>query len=239
MEEQSLNKALGPGPDCPSIERLGRYADGLLAPDERRREEAHIVACANCQAELTLLHAFESATIREDEAEAVQWGADQLQRRTSEIFDGRRIPGTLVRRWPSFRRLSPVLAVAIVLLAIGGGYYLTNPAAPALPVEIGSSPESTRALSIALTAPIGDQTTVPGRLQWQPVSGATRYRVRLSEVDRQEVWSSDTADTEVDLPTAVRARIVPGKTLVWQVTAIGASNAPIAESRAERFRLAP
>jgi hypothetical protein len=32
---------------------------------------------------------------------------------------------------------------------------------------------------------------------------------------------------------------VPGKTLVWQVTAIGASNAPIAESNAERFRLNP
>ena len=78
---------------------------------------------------------------------------------------------------------------------------------------------------------------MPARLQWQPVSGAARYRVRLSEVDRQEIWSSDTVDAAIDLPPDVRARIVPGKTLVWQVTAYGASNAPIAESSAERFRL--
>jgi len=37
----------------------------------------------------------------------------------------------------------------------------------------------------------------------------------------------------------VRARIVPAKTLLWQVTAYGASNAPLAESDVARFRLTP
>src|SRR6185295_11870454 len=120
---------------------------------------------------------------------------------------------------------------------VAGGYYVFNPAPPGLPTDIGSGPEATRTLRIAVRGPVGDQAAVPTRLQWQPVSGASRYRVRLTEVDRHEIWSSDTMDSAIDLPPDVRARIVPGKTLVWQVTAYNASNAPIAESDAERFRL--
>jgi hypothetical protein len=58
------------------------------------------------------------------------------------------------------------------------------------------------------------------------------------EVDRRELWSTETAATDVDLPESVRALIVPAKTLQWQVTAYDASNSPIAESSLERFRLA-
>ena len=237
MEEQNLINALRPGPECPSIERLGRYADGALTPEERRREESHIAACANCQAELALLHAFATLAVRDDEAEVVRWGVEELRRREPEIFDGGSLKDSHVRRWLSIGRLRPALALAVVLLMLGGGYYLSNQATPRLPADIGSSPEATRSLTVTVRGPIGDQGSVPARLQWEPVSGAARYRVRLSEVDRQEIWSGDTVGTEIDLPSDVRARIVPGKTLVWQVTAYGASNAPIAESDAQRFRL--
>lgn len=237
MEEQNLTNALRPGPDCLSIERLGRYADGALTPDERRREESHVVTCPNCQAELALLQAFATPSVRDDEAEAVRWGVEQLRRREPEIFEGGRLKDVPVRRWLSIERLRPALALAAVLLALVGGYYLSTQGVPGLPTDIGSSPETTRALAVSLVGPIGDQTAVPARLQWQPVSGAARYRVRLSEVDRHEIWSSDTLDAAIDLPADVRARIVPGKTLVWQVTAYTASNAPLAESPAERFRL--
>jgi len=225
------------GPECPSIERLGRYADGALTPEERRREDSHIATCANCQAELALLQAFASPAIRDDEAEVVRWGVEQLHRREPEIFEGGRQKAASARRWLSLGSLRPVLALAVVLLAIGGGYYLFNPAAPALPTDVGSSPEVTRTLRIAVRGPVGDQAAAPTRLQWQPVSGASRYRVRLTEVDRHEIWSSDTLDSAIDLPLDVRARIVPGKTLVWQVSAYDTSNAPIAESNAEQFRV--
>ena len=236
MEEQNLTNALRPGPDCPPIERLGQYADGALTPEQRRREQAHIAACANCQAELALLHEFAAPAVRDDEAEAVRWGVEQLRRREPEIFDGGRPAGPSGRRSLSFGRVRPALAVAIVLLAFVGGYYVTNQA-PRLPTDIGSSPEATRSLTIEARSPIGDQAAVPTRLEWQAIAGAARYRVRLSEVDRREIWSGDTIDSAIDLPSDVRARIVPGKTLVWRVTAYGASNAPIAESNDERFRL--
>jgi hypothetical protein len=237
MAERFLTNALRPGPECPSIERLGRYVDAGLTPGERRQEESHIATCANCQAELALLRAFATPAVRDDEAEVVQWGVEQLRRREPEIFDGGRPNELSVRPGSSFAKLRPALALAVVLLALVGGYYLTNPAAPPLPTDIASTPEATRSVTIAIRGPIGDQTAVPERLLWQPVSGAARYRVRLSEVDRHEIWSSDTTDTMVDLPLDIRARITPGKTLLWQVTAYGGSNAPIAESNAERFRL--
>ena len=223
MEERNLTDALRPGPECPSIERLGRYADGSLPPDERRHEESHIVACPNCQAELTLLYAFMTAAVRDDDAAAVGWGVEQLRRREPEIFAGRRHE-RFPRQWLPIANWRAALVLAGVLLAVAGGYYLTNPATPRLPNDIGSSVEPTRSLTIAVRAPLGDQTAVPDRLQWELVIGAARYRVRLSEVD---------------LPPDVRARIVPGKTLVWQVTAYNAANAPLAESGAARFRLVP
>jgi anti-sigma factor RsiW len=86
MEEQHLRRALRPGPDCPSIERLGRYADGTLTAEERRGDESHVATCVNCQAELVLLQAFATASVRGDEADDVRWGVEQLARRQAEIF---------------------------------------------------------------------------------------------------------------------------------------------------------
>jgi hypothetical protein len=237
MEDQNLTDALRPGPECPSIERLGRYADGTLPREDARREQSHIVACANCQAELALMQAFATPAVRDDEAEAVKWGVSELRRREREIFDGGGPVQPPVRRSMWFARLRPVPALAIVLLSLAGGYYFTRQAASRLPARTGPGPETTRSLAIAARSPIGDQTATPARLEWEPVGGAARYRVRLSEVDRQEIWTGETIASAIDLPEHVRARVAPGKTLVWRVTAYGASNAPIAESNDERFRV--
>ena len=188
MEGQNLISALRPGPECPSIERLGRYVDGGLTLEERRREEPHIAACPNCQAELALLQAFATPAIRDDDAKVVRWGVEELRRREPEIFDDGSLKDLYVRRWLWIGRLRPALALAVVLLMLGGGYYLGNQGTPRLPADIGSSPDATRSLSVTVRGPIGDQASVPARLQWEPVNGAARYRVRLSEVDRQEIW---------------------------------------------------
>jgi hypothetical protein len=237
MEGQNLISALRPGPECPSIERLGRYADGALTSEERSRDEPHITACPNCQAELALLQAFATPAVRDDEAKVVRWGVEELRRREPEIFESGSPQDSNIRRWSWIGRLRPASTLAIVLLLLGSGYYFSNQETPGLPADIGSSPEATRSLTVTVRAPIGDQTSVPARLQWEPVTGAARYRVRVSEVDRQEIWSGDAVRAEIDLPPDVRARIVPGKTLVWQVTAYGAPNAAIAESAAQQFRL--
>ena len=88
MEGKNLISALRPGPECPSIERLGRYADGALTLEERRRDEPHIAACPNCQAELALLQAFATPVIRDDEAKVADKPTTTLAEREA-----------LLRRW--------------------------------------------------------------------------------------------------------------------------------------------
>jgi hypothetical protein len=124
------------------------------------------------------------------------------------------------------------------LLALVAGYFLLNTTRPRVPSDAVSDGGAIRSLTVELRAPIGDVIAAPQRLEWRPVPGAVRYRVRLMEVDRRELWSIDTAAATADLPEPIQALAVPAKTLLWQVTAYNAANAVIAESGQERFRLA-
>jgi hypothetical protein len=238
MERGILNRALRPGDECLSVEQIGRFADGAMAPRERASAEAHIASCATCQSELTLLQAFSTTTVRDDEADAVREGVATLRRRESEIFGDARRSKAVRRDWIPWALLRPMAGVAVVLLFAGTSYYLFKSTSPQLPTVVGTDSEVTRSLTVSVRGPVGDQAVAPERLEWTPVSGAVRYHVRLMEVDRRELWSSDTTGTMATLPDAIRAQIVPAKTLLWDVTAIGSASTPIAESGAQRFRLA-
>ncbi|MCU1384026.1 MAG: hypothetical protein JWL71_2723 [Acidobacteria bacterium] len=237
MESERLKQALGPGPDCRSIQRLAYYADGLLPVAELQADEAHISTCANCLLELEQLRAFTTAAAEEnrdwDVADAVSW----LRRREPEIFGDVRHDRKAGKNWFSASRLRPAMTMAAVLLVIGVGYYLNNPAAPRLPIDVGTGSDATRSLRVHLLGPAGDVTAIPDRLTWETVSGARSYHVRVMEVDRQEIWSSDVTAAFVDLPATVRARITPAKSLQWQVTAFGDGRQVIAASEPQRFRL--
>jgi hypothetical protein len=237
MESEILKAALAPGRDCLAIEQLGRYADGALDADERRAAASHIRGCLNCQAELSLLQASTSSAIRPDEADAVRDGVAWLEQRMAAITGMARKENRAVRRWIPFGVLRPVAALAIVLLVVAGGVYLIKPKAPVLPASVSTGNEVTRSLSVPVRAPLGDLVEAPRRFEWFAVARAVRYRVRLMEVDRHEVWSTSTATPAIDIPVEVRARIVPSKTLVWDVTAYDASGGLVAESGRQSFRL--
>ena len=64
-----------------------------------------------------------------------------------------------------------------------------------------------------------------------------RYRVKVTEVDGNELWSAETTAPRVDLPAAVQARILPGKTLYWEVAAFDSAGANIAVSERQSFRV--
>jgi hypothetical protein len=239
MEPEILRQALRRGADCPAVEVLGRYADGALPPAERSAAAAHIGTCTVCQSELALLQTFASGEIRSDERDAVNAVVGELRRRESEIIPAPALPEIRQSRFALwFGSSRHVLSLAVVLLAVVGGYLIFDSKPPRLPSSVVYDGGTTRSLTVELRAPIGDLVAAPQRLEWRPVSGAVRYRARLMEVDRRELWSIETAATEVDLPGPVRALIVPAKTLQWQVTAYDASNSPIGESSVERFRLA-
>jgi hypothetical protein len=172
-------------------------------------------------------------TVLDHEVDVVNRGVQELRRRSPAAAprEEARRPGRDL--WMMMTRWRPVTTMAAVLLSIGAFVYLNHPVAE--PVVAGGGPEVTRSAGIVLIAPLGDQAMVPVRLQWQPVSGARTYRVQLSEVDRHELWSSEATTSSIDLPAVARTRIVPGKTVWWQVTAYGPSSVLIAESQLQRF----
>jgi Putative zinc-finger len=212
MEDEILRKSLAPSAECLSIEQLGRYADGALGPPDRAAADSHIRQCLNCQAELALLQTLTSTSIRIREAKVDRFRV---------------------------LRMAAMAAVLLVAIAAGSFYLLVSRTAPELPRRVTSGDEVTRSLAITARGPVGDQVEAPRRFEWLGVDRAARYRVRLMEVDRHEIWSTSSTALEADLPSSVRSSITPGRTLLWDVTAYDAAGAAIAESGLQSFRVAP
>jgi hypothetical protein len=221
MENEILKAALGPTDQCLSVEQLGRYHDGALDDHARAAADTHIRECLSCQAELALLVAVMSSSVRRGEAEIPDPHAGIASR--SVGVSGLRPPA--------------MAAVLLIAIAAGSAYIFLTRTAPELPRPETPGDEITRSLSVRLRGPAGDVAELPQRFGWLAVDRAVRYRVRLMAVDRQELWSASTSALEVDLPPSVRSSIAPGRTLLWDVTAYDAAGAPIAESEPQPFRV--
>jgi Putative zinc-finger len=219
MERETLKAALAPGPGCLSTEQLGRYADGALAAADRAAAAGHIRACVNCQAELGLLREFTSTGVRPGEAAIVRDGVARLKERSGSPL--------------AFFRLAAVAAM-VLLIAVTGLYFLAG-RVPTLPASVSTDNEITRSQAVSLRAPIGEQQDPPRRFEWAPVARASRYRLRLLEVDRRELWSASTSAVGIEVPSETRTLIVPAKTLLWEVTAYDSAGAVIAESGLQAF----
>jgi hypothetical protein len=182
------------------------------------------------------MRAVTSDRLREGETEIVRDGVAQLEHRASEIFGA---PGAqTVSRRRGLGLGMPSVAAAAVLLVVAGTLYVSRARAPELPRGVTTGDEATRSLAVGVRGPRGDQVDAPRRLEWLAVERAVRYHARLLEVDGREVWSGSTAALGLDLPPPVRTSLVPGRTLLWDVTAFDASGAPIAESGTQSFRVA-
>jgi hypothetical protein len=228
MAREILKEALGPGPGCLPLALLGRYADGTLAADDHRAAAAHVRACINCQSELALLQAFTSGPLSPEELAIAREGLAPRERSR---------PALAGVRLPSFWFRLAAAVAAVLLIVVAGRVSLRGPNAPELPASVSTADDVPRSQAISVRGPVGDQRETPRRFDWIAVDRAGRYRVRLMEVDRREVWSVMTTDAGVELPSTVRALSVPSKTLLWDVTAYDASGAVIADSGPQAFRL--
>ena len=234
MEDEVLRAALAPTGECLAVEQLGRYADGALGADEQSAADRHLRGCLTCQAELALLHAVTSSSVRDSEAEMVRNGVGAWSRCDPRVAQRITAPLVSCQRFPR-----AVAAVLLVGIAAGSFFMLRTRNAPDLPSRVTTGDEVTRSLAVTVSGPVGDQTELPQRFEWVAVEGAVRYRVRLMEVDRRELWSTSTASLAVDLPPPIRTSIVPGRTLLWDVTAYDAAGAAIAESGTQSFKVVP
>jgi hypothetical protein len=236
LNRATINVALKTTPECLTPEELEKLADG------RSENHPHLSGCARCQAQLALLKSFESSEPLPDEGAAVAWISARLERQLDQIKrPGGSMAGATSRGTPWFtkwfgtgsRRLVPVMALA--LIAVCGALFIYRPKEPDLRADAGEGPAIYRSQQVEVIAPVGDLRSAPDRLQWKAVAGAAEYKVSLMEVDEVALWTTETRDVNLTIPAATRAKILPGKPLLWRVTALDNQGRVIATSQAQRF----
>ena len=234
--EEKLSAVFGPTAACMPVDELA-LALAAGAGESRRAAQAHLAECAYCRAELELLKQFESCEPRADEQAAVDSIVARLRRDSPHRLQSGGDKHEPIAWWKGIwtpRVLAPVsLAFAALLIAVVLIPRSHSPAGPVAP----EANEVMRSHTIKVTSPKGDVAEAPAELSWKAVPGAVNYTVRLMEVDRTALWSESVSQPGATIPAAMRERILPGKTLLWEVTAVDSSGAIIAESGTQRFRL--
>lgn len=236
-ERELLQHSLGPGKDCPPIERLELCLSADTASAELKQ---HVDGCTYCRTELEMLRQFEAGPRDAAEAAAARAISDRLAARLPGVYG---MPARVPESDPWWKRVFQVrwlapaaLAMAGVLIAIAVGIQMRHRNAPGLDIET-TGQDVYRSGAVSVIAPVGDLREMPAEIQWQPVNGAVSYDVRVMEVDQTELWKSTAMGTHIDLPKSVQSRIVPAKTLLLQVTARDSAGRKLAESETVRFRL--
>lgn len=223
---EAWKRELRETPDCVPIARIG---EELTAA-----ERDHVAHCARCEAEVALWEEFRDASPTPDEGAAVQWIAAEVTRRRAESPSPVR-QSWLSRRW--FGVLSPqavMAAAAVLIVAVMVGQLVDREPAVVLAPSGADVYRSTRIQPIA---PTGDLPQAPTGLSWMAVAGADQYDVAILEVDRTVLWRGSTRDSRIDLAPNLIGRFVPGKTILWEVSARGRDGAVIAQSGTQRFRV--
>jgi hypothetical protein len=126
-------------------------------------------------------------------------------------------------------------AAALAAIAIASAILLRTEKAPELQADAGGQPAIYRSQEIQVVGPVGDVQQVPRELRWQTFAGAVTYKVVLMEVDRSPLWTSETKETAVEIPATVGAKMLPGKPILWQVTALDAQGRVLGTSQVQKF----
>jgi hypothetical protein len=236
MDEKTRNleawrEGVSAGEGCLSLDALQELVRGG-ASDPKTAQ--HAAGCPHCQAELAMLRSFESSLGPGDDQAAVEWVAAQLQ-------SGQELPSSPVRMpfWRGSLRVPQLAGTAAIVLLIGLGlslYISTRQERPLLHGE-PSGNQNMRSGDVRLISPSGNYEQVPEDFRWEAVPQAKNYTVQLFEVDGTVLWSGQSAESVLRASPDLKAKMRPGKALLWKVTALDASGKPIASSSTERFRI--
>ncbi|HEY0553638.1 MAG TPA: hypothetical protein VGG20_05190 [Thermoanaerobaculia bacterium] len=233
---------------CPPPEAFLEEEALALAPEERRRLDAHADRCPACAAERDLARLFagepeEAGVSREDldfvvarlEAASPVRPAGQVVPFPSAATADRLVPRRAPSRWS---RPSRKLAAGLIL-ALGGGLLLrlATPTAPRLPAPQIAGP--VRGGEIDTLSPAGEVAAIPSELLWTPRPWASSYRVRLSAVDDTVLWEATVPAPPARLPADVVSRLHRAVSYTWTVEALDGAGARMAASEPVRFRAKP
>lgn len=233
-----LRAALARGNACFPIEQL----EGLTGspPATRYKLEQHVKSCAHCQTELELLETFYKGGAVD--SRDVRTMTATLRRRSKEIFRLQLDHTPRKHRWWRLLRNPWPLALGAAAIPLVAAVVVANRQASLQPVlneTRSSGREVFRSSSFALISPNGDVSLQPTEIRWEKVPSATKYQIRLSEVDGTEVWKAETPDDHVALPPFVLSRTVQARTFFCEVTAYDTSGGKVGETGSVRFRWLP
>lgn len=238
INRSTLKAALTAKTDCLSPEELERLlADPLV-------KHPHLAACPRCQSELAMLKEFEDSAPLPNEGAAVTWISSEMDRRLGQIKKGSAVHARRSTSGPAswlsrlfgnggVRWLIPV--TAIMLAAVIGMILFRSSKQPELRADLGSNPTIYRSQQVDLVAPIGELPSAPKELQWRAFANTTKYKVEVMEVDHAVLWSAESNYISLTIPNAARAKMLPGKPLLWQVAALDGQGRTLAVSQVQRF----
>jgi Putative zinc-finger len=234
----------GPGAGCPPPEAYLAEEMAALAPEERRRLEAHADGCPACAAERELARAFDAGEAAVPAAD-VDWVTARLRGEPAAPATpvaapmGMPPPGRVVpfRGRTAARAWTRLAAAAVLVVAAGLTLRTLYERPPALPEPPRSG--VVRGGEVEPSAPLGEVAEPPAELRWQPVAGAAGYRVRLVTVDETLVWQDVTNEPNADLPAEVRSGLQRAVSYEWTVEALAADGSTLGRSAPAHFRLRP
>ena len=217
-------KALRRGPACIALERF----DEALTVAERE----HVRTCPRCHTEFALWQKFNEATSVPEGSAAEQWIVAELGRRRGPSNDA---VGSYSRK-PMWLRIPAWSAAAAAVALVATLGYVTRSRAPVVR-GFPDAKMTYRSGQLRVISPVDDVNVVPTALEWEKLPDAERYDVTMLEVDRSPFWEATVSGTRLALPQSVIERLVPGKTVLWEVTARNSSGATLASSGLLRFRV--
>jgi hypothetical protein len=229
-----LKSTLSQTSACLAPEQLEALLDG-------KTSNTHLSECPRCQAELSMLKSFESAAPLHNEGAAVAWISANLERELENIKNPTRgrtskVHGSWMAGLFGSRGMRWALpAAALAVVAIAGAIMLRSAKEPELQANNNGQPAIYRSQEVEVLSPVGEVQTVPAELRWQKFAGAESYKVELMEIDKSLLWAYETKAVSSELPASVRAKMLPGKPILWQVTALDAQARILGISQIQRF----
>jgi len=243
MDRKTLKSALAVTPDCLTPEQLEKLTADASPKD------SHLLQCPRCQAELAMLKTFQSDEPVAEEGAAVAWIGSHLERQLETIKGARSATrrdaegDTAISWWTRMFGPRPTRVLvpvgALLAVAIAAAVLLRPSREPELRADLGQGQAVVRSQEIETIGASGEVAAPPLALEWRAVNGAAEYKVALMEVDRVPFWNSQTAANTVSVPATVRDKMLPGKPVLWQVTALDAQGNVLATSQIQRFLVSP
>jgi hypothetical protein len=123
--------------------------------------------------------------------------------------------------------------MAAMALIVGLAVQIRNWREPSLRANDPAGSAAVRSASVRILEPAGDVTTAPVAIVWEAAPGAAGYRIRLLEVDGNELWSGTSLEPRLSLPENARTLFVPHKTISIAVEARDAAGAVIRSGAAK------